>query len=264
VAAWRRDRTAVLISTDVAKDNGWRVGDRFMLPGLSRGPAYRRRDGRNALEIVVAGVFSARNTVAIQGIFAHYEYVRDLVGAERAGMEYIAVRLAPGQDVDVHRARIDAEFASSPAPVKTYSARALLRAYYGPYRELALFSGIVLAISSITLLLIAGSVLTQSQRERAKESAVLEAIGWSKERVAGLIGLESALLLLPPAALGLAVAVGVARKIDIGISLLSHGWLPTRTTAEACLLAVLFVLAISVLPVMRSVSAQVAPRLIRE
>jgi ABC-type lipoprotein release transport system permease subunit len=210
---------------------------------------------------VIAGVFSAENTVAAQGIFAHYEYVRELIGAERAGMEYIAVRLAPGQDVDVQRSRIDAEFTNSPAPGKTYSARALLRAYHGTYRELARLSVVVLAISSLTLLLIAGSVLAQAQRERARETALLEAIGWSKARVATFLGFECALLLLPPAVVGLGVARALARKIDSGISLVEGN---THATISALLLALFFVLAVSVLPVARSFAAQIAPRLARE
>lgn len=263
-AAWVQDRTAVLISEDVAKDNGWHVGDRFMLPGLPRGPAYQRPDGRNALEIVIAGIFSAKNTVAAHGIFAHYEYVRDLVGAERAGMEYIAVRLAAGQDIDTQRARIDAEFENSPAPVKTYSSRALLRAYYGAYREFALLALVVLTISSLTLLLIAGSVLAQAQRERAKEYAVLEAIGWSKVRVAAFLALESAALLLPPAAAGLVVAGILAQKIPAGISLASQGWLPARVLVGSLLFAAVFAIAIAVIPVMRSFTSPIAHGLARE
>jgi putative ABC transport system permease protein len=256
IDTWHQDRTAVLISADVARENGWRVGDRLMLPGLPRGPAYQRPDGRNALEIVVAGVFSAQNTVAAQGIFAHFEYVRDLVGADRARLEYIAVRLAPGQDVDVMRSRIDAEFANSPAPVKAYSSRALLRAYHGTYRELADLSVTVLVISFATLLLIAGSVLMQAQRERARESAVLEAIGWSKARLAALLALESTVLILPPAVMGLVVAGFAAPKIDAGIS--------PRILFEALLLAAIFVLSVSVVPIMRSSTAQIAPRLAGE
>lgn len=165
LSAWRRDRTAVLIGADVAATNGWRAGDRLILPGLPRGPKFQRPDGRNVLEVVVAGSFTAENPLAAQGILAHYEYLRDLVGPERAGMEYIGVRLAPGEKVDSLRTRIDAEFQSSPAPVKTYSARALLRAYYGTYRELARLAGVVIIVSAVTLLLIAGSVLVHSQLE---------------------------------------------------------------------------------------------------
>jgi len=262
--AWHEDRTAVLISAKVAKGNDWNVGDRLVLPGLPEGTAYQRPDGRNALEIVVAGIFSAEDTVAAQGIFVHYDYVRDLIGAERAGMEYIAVRLNPDVDIDVVRRRIDEEFANSSAPVDTYSFRALLRAYYAPYRQFALLSVVVLAISSLTLLLIVGSVLAQTQRERTKESAVLEAIGWSKQRVAAFLSMESALLLGPPAALGLTVASVLARRIDSGVSLLSQGWLPARATVEATLLAIFLLLAVSIVPVVRSISAEIAPRLMRE
>lgn len=264
LGAWRQNRMAVLISVDVAKENGWRIGDRYVLAGLPRGPVFQRTDGRNALEIVVAGVFTAENTLAAQGIYAHYEYVRDLVGADRTGLEYIAARFAPGERVDVMRSRIDAEFANSAAPVKTYSYRALLRAYYGTYRELARLSVVVLVIATITLLLIAGSVLAQSQRERARESALLEAFGWSKGRVAASIALESGALLLPAAALGVSIAGFVARKIDFGLSLGSNGFIPAHTAIEAGLLATVLAVLVSAIPVVRSLGAQIAPRLSRE
>jgi len=223
MSVWRSDRTSVLVSTAVALANGWHAGDHLTLPGVSRGPQFQRADGRNVLEVLVAGTFSAENTLAAQGILAHYEYLRDLIGAERAGMEYIAVRLAPREDIDAMRSRIDTEFQSSPAPVKTYSARALLRAYYGTYRELARLSVVVLSISSITLLLIAGSVLMQSQRERAKESAILKALGWTKLRLATFLALEAAALIVPPAVLGLVGAIAIAHRLDVGISLMAHG-----------------------------------------
>ena len=223
MSVWRRDRTSVLISTAVAEANGWQAGDHLTLPGVPRGPQFQRADGRNALEVVVAGIFSADTTLAAQGILAHYEYLRDLVGAERAGMEYIAIRLAPGEDIDAMRSRIDTEFQNSPAPVKTYSARALLRAYYGTHREFARLSLVVLGISSITLLLIAGTVLMQSQRERAGESAILKALGWTKLRLAVFQSLEAAALILPPALLGLGGALMIAHRYDSGLSLLAGG-----------------------------------------
>lgn len=262
--AWRRDRTAVLISPDVARENGWRVGDRFMLPGLPRGPVYQRPDGRNALEVVIAGMYSAKNTVAAQGLFAHYEYVRDLVGSERAGLEYIVARLAPRRDVDAMRSQIDRVFVNSPAPVKTYSYRALLRAYYGTYRELARFSIVVIAISSTTLLLIAGSVLLQAQRERLRESAVLEAIGCSKARLAAFLAFESAILVFPTAILGLVIAEVAASRIDSGILLLRQGWFSNRTALNTVLLAAAFALSVAVLPIVRSITEQIAPRLARD
>jgi hypothetical protein len=82
--------------------------------------------------------------------------------------------------------------------------------------------------------------------------------------VAAFLSMESALLLGPPAALGLAVASVLARRIDSGVALLSQGWLPARVTLEATLLAMLLLLAVSIVPVVRSISAEIAPRLMRE
>ena len=57
--AWGQGRTAVLISADVAKDTGWRVGDRFMLPDGGAVPAdepylWDPARGRQVLALIAA------------------------------------------------------------------------------------------------------------------------------------------------------------------------------------------------------------------
>jgi putative ABC transport system permease protein len=151
---WRTERIAVLVDEQTAAEHDWAPGDRIMLRGQEGATLFDRADGLNALEVLIAGVYSATNALAAQGVFARYEYVRDAVGPARAGLEYIAVRLRPGEDVDPMRERIDMQFRNSAAPTKSYSYRALLRAHYGTFRELATFALVVQATSLATLLLI--------------------------------------------------------------------------------------------------------------
>jgi putative ABC transport system permease protein len=69
LARWHRDRLAALIDADLAAENGWKPGDRVMLPATRRGLRFQRADGVNALEVVIAGIFSARNALASGRIF---------------------------------------------------------------------------------------------------------------------------------------------------------------------------------------------------
>lgn len=206
LSQWQQDRLAALIDADLAAETGWKVGDRVMLPAAKRGMRFRRADGVNALEVVIAGIFSASNALASGRILVRYDYVRDVVGPERAGLEFIAVRFAPKLDVDGMRSRIDAQFDNSEAPVKTYSYRALLRSYYATFRDVSRLAVVVLAVSFVTLLLIAGSVQIQAQRERSRELAMIEALGVSRWRLMRMLLWEAAALMVPAALAGVAAA----------------------------------------------------------
>ena len=261
---WHQDRLAALIDAGVAAENGWKVGDRVMLPGVKRGLRFQRADGINALEVVIAGVFSSSNALASGRLFVRYDYVRDVVGPDRAGLEYIAARFAPELDVDAMRARIDKEFENSEAPVKTYSARALARSYYATFRDVSRLAVVVLAVSFATLLLIAGSVLIQAQRERSREIAVIEALGISRTRLMGMLIGEAAALVVPAAIMGLALATLLMRYLPAEVRTLSGPALPVHTLISGALLALGLSVVISFVPCLRMWRMPVAAGLARE
>ncbi|HEV7608532.1 MAG TPA: ABC transporter permease [Steroidobacteraceae bacterium] len=255
---WHRERTAALVDQKVAAANGWKVGDRVMLAGSADGVVFQRPDGRNSLEMVIAGIYSTANNLAAKGIFARYDYVRDVVGSDRAGLEYITVRIRDDQDVDAMRSIIDAKFQNSAAPTKTYSFRALLRAYYGTFRDLSALSSIVLSITFVTLLLVAGSVLALAQQERIREVAVLEVLGFARLRLLGLLAMEVLALTGPAAFAGLILAGLLGNQIDVGVAVASNGVLPQHTFAAALSLLVVLAVAVFIVPAVRMIRTPLA------
>jgi putative ABC transport system permease protein len=260
---WHRERLAALIDASLARENGWKVGDRVMLAGSKR-VRFQRTDGVNALEVVIAGIYSTTTALAAHGIFTRYDYVSDVLGADRAGLEYIAVRFDPDIDVDVIRSRVDAAFETSAAATKTYSARALLRAYYGTFREIARFAVIALVVSFATLLLIAGSVLLQAQRERFRELAVLQAVGVSRASLVGLLLAEAGLLIVPAAIVGLVAAAGIATLVPSNVDVPFGGSIPAHTWGLGGLLALALVAAIALVPSVQMRRLSLAFNLARE
>jgi len=261
---WHGDRLAALIDADLAAETGWKTGDRVMLPAANRALKFRRADGVNALEVVIAGVFSATNALAAGRLLVRYDYVRDVLGSDRAGLEYIAVRFSPELDVDAMRTRIDTAFENSEAQVKTYSARALLRSSYATFREASRVSVLVLAISFATLLLIAGSVLIQAQRERSRDLAVIQALGVMRIRVLGMLLGEAAIMVLPAAMLGLTAATSLMPYLPAEVRKLSGSSLPMHTIITALLLALGLSVVISIVPGLRMWRMPVAAGLARE
>jgi putative ABC transport system permease protein len=258
---WHQERTSALVDRELASQNGWKLGDRLTLPGVEGGAVFQRSDGRNALELVIAGIYSTSNRLAAKGIFAHYEYIRDVVSPDWSGLQYIAVRIARDADVDDMRSRIDKEFQNSAAATKTYSYRALLRAYYGTFRNLASLAAIVLAVSVLTLLLIAGSVLAQSHQERIREVALMEALGISRWRLLRLLALETFAMTAPAAIVGLLIAAFLAQRVDTGVAITSNGLLPAHTLATGMLLVIALIGAIAIIPALRMMRAPIAENL---
>ena len=260
---WHRERLAALIDAPLARENGWKVGDRVMLPGTKR-VRFQRADGVNALEVIIAGIYSTTTALAAHGIFTRYDYVSDVIGTDRARLEYIAARFDRNIDVDVMRNRIDAAFETSAAATKTYSFRALLRAYYGTFREISRFAVIVLVVSFATLLLIAGSVLLQAQRERFRELAVLQALGTSRASLVGLLFAEAALLIVPAALVGLTFAAAIGMQVPSDLEVPFGGMIPAHTLWLSALLAAALVAAIATVPTVQMRRVCLALNLARE
>jgi putative ABC transport system permease protein len=258
---WHRERASALVDRELASQNGWKVGDRITLPGVAGGAVFERSDGRNALELVIAGIYSTRTRLAAKGIFVRYEYIRDVVGPDWSGLQYIAVRIARVKDVDGMRSRIDKEFQNSAAATKTYSFRALLRAYYGTFRNLATLALIVVSVSAVTLLLIAGSVLAQSHQERIREVALMEALGISRWRLLELLALETFAMTAPAAIVGLLIAGFLAQHVDTGVAITSNGLLPVHTLATGLTFVTALIGAIAFVPALRMMRAPIAENL---
>ncbi len=239
-----------------------RVGDRFMLPGLPRGPAYLRPDGRNALEVAVAGVFTAeeRRCGIVRVARALRVCVRDLIGADKAGMEYIAdsdSRRVKTSMLSVLDRRGVCELARPGEDL--FVPRAPSRAYYGTYRELARFSILVHhhIVGHIALDRrqrdCAGATRTGQGGCRARSDRLVES------RVALPSRPESAQLLFLPAVLRACRGRNAGARNRHRISLASRAWPSPQTTIAGLILAMLFVLAVSAVPIAGSVAAQIAP-----
>ena len=103
-------------------------------------------------------------------------------------------------------AAIDAEFANSPYETKAEPEGAFAQSFV---EQIGSIGTILLAILSavfFTILLVAGNTMAQAVRERTAELGVLKAVGFTNERVLGLVLVESCLLAAAGGLSGLAIA----------------------------------------------------------
>jgi putative ABC transport system permease protein len=189
--AFREDLQGCIVGRELAKQYGWKVGDRFFLESFI--PPYRRREG--PFEFVVRGIYDAdlvREPAADQRVmYFHYKYLYEGTGRRINAGLYVVELNDPTQAASVAK-RIDAVFANSEAETKTETEAAFRADFMAMIGNLALlFNSIALAVI-FTILLVTANTMSMAVRERRTEIAVLKTIGFSSRQVMGLILTEAA------------------------------------------------------------------------
>ncbi len=198
--AWRADRRAVLIGTDLARTYGWRLGEQVPL----RSSIWRNRDGTNTWPVIVAGILPP---VARQDnlLLLHYKYLDDTRTFGNGWVSFFALRIGvPHQASRIGRA-VDALFTNSPNQTRTAPEGAFLRDFTSQFGDIAAIVSAVVAAVFFTMLLVTANTMTQSVRERTRELALMMALGFGQARLCVLVLFESLAVTVLGGALGLAI-----------------------------------------------------------
>jgi len=114
----------------------------------------------------------------------------------------------------------------------------------------SLMANAIVAAVLFTLLFLTGNTMMQSVRERTPELAILKTVGFSDRSVTVLVLIESVLLCVVAAALGLAAAAAVfpvAAALGIG-----GAALPLKVVAIGLSIAVILALVSGLPPALRA------------
>src|SRR5262249_45497248 len=139
------------------------------------------------------------------GFFFRHDYLEEnrRYGAGLTGWYYIKIK--DPKNAEAVAAKIDEQFANSPAETKTETEKAFVK---GVAEQMGNIGAIVVAILSavfFTILLVVGNTMAQSVRERVSELGVLKAIGFTDAQVLGLVLAESLLVSIIGGAIGIAL-----------------------------------------------------------
>ena len=196
--AWRRNRQGCVADRRLARQRGWKIGERIPLQGTF----YQFN-----LELELCGLFDAPQNTG--SLWFHWKYLdeglqqADPQAGGNAGTIFAKVAAA-GRIPQVVEA-IDDHFASSDNPTRTQTEAAFAQMFedmIGGARTYILAIGVVVVFS---LVLVAGTTMAMSLRERTTEIAVLKAIGFSRGRVLGLVLGEACLIGLLGGLLGVGI-----------------------------------------------------------
>lgn len=237
--AWLADRTGSIVGRDAATRFGWKIGNRIPL---------RRSDG-TAWVFTLEGIYDAgRSGADLTQLFFHYEYFNESRTVERDTVGWYVIRVAdPARAADV-AARLDAQFANSGDETKTATTRAFLQAWAHQIADIGTIMIAILGTVFFTILLVTGNTMAQSIRERTSELAVLKTLGFTADRLLGLVLLESLGLAVCGGTTGLGLAWLLIEQGDPTGGLLPAFHLPLADVAMGCALVLGLGLAAGALP----------------
>jgi putative ABC transport system permease protein len=215
--ALRKTRTGVLISADIAKKYGWRLGDRIPLTSPTL-----QTSGSGTWVFEVVGTFAARELSQGGYIVANYAYLDEARALNKGTVRnYYAVANDPKQAAMVTEA-IDNAFANSPNETRTASFKELAQQEMRSIGDLDFAIRSIVSAVLVALLFSLATMMMQTTRERTPELAVLKTLGFSDRAVFLLLVGEAAVSCVAGALIGLAlamVAFPYAAKFVPGLSM---------------------------------------------
>ncbi|MEW6708012.1 MAG: FtsX-like permease family protein [Pseudomonadota bacterium] len=242
---WIDDPSSVAIGRQLAQRMGWKVGD--LVPIYSN--IYPRADGKPVWLFRVAAIFDAAGANGnTDSMVLHYSLLDQARAFGSGTVGWYALRVAPERAGAVAQA-VDALFAGSHDETSTVTEKAFAQSFLRQVGDFGAMIRVALVLVFWTLLLITGNTMAQAVRERFYDIAVLKALGFSEERVIGLVVLESLFIVGAGGIAGMALASAaipiVASNTSQMLSALQGSW---RDWAQALALMLGVALAIAALP----------------
>jgi putative ABC transport system permease protein len=191
VAAWKADPTGCVIGPLLAKQHGWKIGDRIVLKAPVPG---------GVVETAVRAIMTYKLD---NGLYVHRKYFENVTGdAGEVGMYWILAK----SRLDVPRvtAEIERRLENAPVPIRAMSEKQWQLMFMDMLGNVQLLLGGIGLATAFTLFLITSNTLAMSARERRGEAALLRILGFPRRTVVRLLVLEGAFF----GAAGAILAVG--------------------------------------------------------
>ena len=253
--AFKRERNATIIGSDIAKRYNLKIGDIMPIEGDVFPGQW---------EFVVRGIYEPRDqTTDPTTMMFHYKYLEERIRQEmpqRAGeIGWYIVRIDDPDSSARISQEIDKLFANSRAETKTETERAFQQSFLSAASAVITAMNIMSFVIIGIILLVLGNTMIMSARERTHEFAILKALGFSGGQILFLIAGESMILSLLGSAVGLAVTFPAVEGFQTA---LPKGWFPVfyikpETVAIGCAAGVLVGMLAAIIPLRRVLTTRI-------
>jgi putative ABC transport system permease protein len=203
IEALKRTRTGAIVGAQLARQYGWKVGDRVPI----KTSIWTQKNGSNDWIFDVVGTYEVEgNLAASRIVLFNQEYFDE---ARAFGNETVSVFVLkvddPTRSVEIAK-QVDALFANSSNETRTQNEKEYAQAQLKQIGDIGFMVNAIVGAVFFTLLFLTGNTMMQSVRERIPELAVLKTVGFSDGAVTGLVLAEALLLCVFAALLGLGLA----------------------------------------------------------
>ena len=202
--AMKSTRTGALASETLAKQYGWKIGDRIPL-GTS---IWTTKEGSNTWYFDLVGTFdaSAFGSGGFPSFYINYDYYDEAKAFGKGVVHYYLESIKdPRQATQVAKA-IDALFENSSNETRTQTESQFQQMQMKQIGDINFIVNAIVGAVLFTLLFLTANTMMQSVRERIPELAVLKTVGYSDGKVLWLVLAEAFALCLFAALIGLGVA----------------------------------------------------------
>jgi putative ABC transport system permease protein len=211
------DRQGCFVGEGVAREFGWKVGDRIPLGSMF----FPMTDGTAWEFNVVAIYHPLKANFDDRQIFFRYDYLEEMLkagrctGAEGVGVYVVNVR--DGHDSGQVIADIDGLFANGPQKTNTMTEAAFQALFVSMMGNVPFFLGSIGGAVVFAVVFSVINTMLMSSRQRTHEVGILKALGYTNGAVGGIIMVESLILSLIGGGLGVALAVLMAEPTRVGL-----------------------------------------------
>ena len=191
VKAWQRDRQGAIVDDTLAKNYGWKLGDRILI----QGDLYPVN-----LELNVRGIFHCYPDN--KSVYFNGKYVEEAVPWFKGQAETFGILADSPAHVPMVAKAIDEMFHNSPHPTKAETEKAFMLDFVTMLGDVKAFILVICSAVIFTILLVSANTMAMSIRERTSEVAVLKALGFTRSRVLSLFMGEAVALSLSGGLIG--------------------------------------------------------------
>lgn len=200
--AFSAERTAAIVGTGLMERYGWKIGDRVTLLGTIF-PVD--------LEFKIVGTFDY--DLARNNFYFRYDYFNEAMG-DTSELGAFWLRADSAEAIPGIIQTVDAMFRNTPAETKTETEKAFVLNFISMIGNLKRIIGSIMAVVVFTMMLVSGSTIAMTIRERTREVAILKSIGFTQATVLRLILSEAVLIALMGVAVGIGLSLLLSTQSD--------------------------------------------------
>ncbi len=213
IAAMKAKRPGALIGRPLAKKYGWKVGDKVPL-GTT---IWTNNDGSNNWAFDIVGIFEplpvSNGSPLASAFWINYDYWDEARQFDKHRVHQFIVQVDDPANSAVIAAQIDKLTANSFDETRTQTENAALQSRLKQFADINFIANSIVGAVMFTLLFLTANTMMQSVRERIPELAVLKTLGFTGGKVSVLVLIESLMLCLFAAVVGLILSAGAIRIV---------------------------------------------------